>query len=206
MRQKKRGKLVWLSPLRDNYGIQLEIQADVNFYLPWIINLEKAAPRLKGAKIGRISEVGLAGVGELIMIEHVGEHCAKLGSEVFGNHQVLLDVKVHVPEGHATEVANAAVVAIVDAKDGVAEAIVNRFWILEHVRRSVASKILTTWREVVVTGSGEAVATTNVDRAFIIANVATVHSSEGLPSGIGRRSPLASVDTHGQTAAHVKNW
>src|SRR6202011_2327908 len=95
---------------------------------------------LKGAKIGRIREIGLAGVGELVMIEQVSEHCGKLGSEAFGDHQVFLDVKVHVPEGHTTEVANAAVVAIVDAKDGLAEAIVDRFWILEHVRRSVRSE------------------------------------------------------------------
>ena len=90
------------------------------------------------------------------MIEHVGEHCSKLGSEAFGNHRVFLDVRVHVQEGHTTEVANAAVVAIVDTKDGIAEAIVDRFWILEHVRRSVASKALTTWREGIVTGTGEA--------------------------------------------------
>src|ERR1700676_1920073 len=194
--QKERGKASRAFPRScDNYEIQLELQADGNFYLPWIINLESATPGLKGAKIGRITEVGLAGVCELVVIEHVGERCAKLGSEVFGNHQVLLDVKVHVPEGHAAEVADAAVAAIVDAKDGLAKAIVDRFWILEHVRRSVASKFLAAWREFILTGSAEAVATTDVDGILVIADVATVHSAEGLAAGIGRRRPLRSVNT-----------
>ena len=66
------------------------------------------------------------------MVEHVGEDGAELRTETLGNHDVLLDAEVHVPEGLAAEIARTGVVTIVDAQNGVPEAIIDRLRILEE--------------------------------------------------------------------------
>src|SRR5215470_2779366 len=105
------------------------------------------------------------------MVENVREDSTKLGVKTFGDPKVLPDIQINVPEGHTAVVANTAVVTVVDTKDGFAEAVIDRFRILEHVRRRGGSKVpVRTWRKVIVTGSTEAAAA-EVDGIFIVAEI-----------------------------------
>src|SRR5271157_247084 len=133
----KTGKLVRLprcpsilrTAARENRRSGLEAEAQVKLYFPRVVDLA-----FKSAPIRLIAEEFALGANEgivqLVMVENVREHGAKLRGETFGNLDVLLEAEVHVPEGLAAEVAGPAVVTIVDAQNGVAEAVIDRSRIL----------------------------------------------------------------------------
>src|SRR5258707_15087187 len=102
------------------------------------------------------------------MVKYIGEESAKLRSEPCGNRPVLVDAEVHVADGLAAIVANAAVVTIVDAQNRVAEAIIDRSRIREQVRGTSNGRA----HKVIVTGRTEASVAADIDGICIGPDVA----------------------------------
>jgi hypothetical protein len=87
-------------------------------------------PRVVGlaperAKIDGVSK-GVVGIGQLSVVKYVRKSRTSFDAHTLGNHDVLLDAEVHVPEGLAAEIANTAVMTVVNSEDRVAEAVVNQ--------------------------------------------------------------------------------
>ena len=81
-----------------------KLEAEANAYFGGTRSVDLAT---EGAPCGCRSEVEER-VGELVVVENVGEYGLEFGAEAFVDVDVFLDLEINVPERHAAKYASAA--------------------------------------------------------------------------------------------------
>src|SRR5580765_7696758 len=111
------------------------------------------------------------------MVKDVREDSTELHVYPLSDHDALLNAEVYVPEGLAAEGANTTVVTTVDSQDRVAEAVIDRLWVLIQ-RRPVTTpshtRILRGRYGVIVSLAAASCTTADVDGVVVAAGVGAI--------------------------------
>src|SRR6266550_7809634 len=99
-------------PVPQGYGPHspprwLEVEAQSKLYRSWVVHLRRKTI-ISGTKTTRRAPITLVAkdqiwIGQLVMVEKVREDRRELNVDTFRNHDALLNAKIHVPEGHASQ-------------------------------------------------------------------------------------------------------